>query len=290
MLTIVGTFVTTKIVEPRLGPWKGGGVALSKDEQKLSQISSKESKGLLAAGITLLACAVLSFMMVYPENAILRDADQSLKPFYESIVALLMITFLLCGLAYGVTAGTIKSDKDVARMASDTMSTMGTYIVLAFISAQFVAFFGWSNIGITLAISGADVLKNVGFTGIPLLVAFIALSAFMNLFMGSASAKWAIMGPVFIPMFMLMGYSPELVQNAYRIGDSTTNIITPLLPYFPIIVAFAKKYEPKTGVGTLISVMLPYSVAFFIAWIIFFIAWYLLGIPTGPGMNLHFNI
>lgn len=287
LLTVVGSLVTTKIVEPRLGPWKGNDAAF-KGDQKLGKITPKESRGLVAAGATLVVLGFLTFVMVYPENAILRDADQSLKPFYESIVALLMVMFLLCGLAYGITVGTIKSDKDVARMASDSMSTMGTYIILAFIAAQFVAFFAWSNIGIALAISGAETLKEIGFTGAPLLIAFVTLSAFMNLFMGSASAKWAVMGPVFIPMFMLMGYSPELVQNAYRIGDSTTNIITPLLPYFPIIVAFAKRYDPKTGIGTLISVMLPYSIAFFLAWVIFFVAWFMLGLPLGPGAPLTY--
>lgn len=287
LLTIIGALVTTKIVEPRLGPWKGND-ANFKDDQKLGKITAKESKGLIAAGVTLLVLSIFTFFMVYPENAILRDADQGLKPFYESIISLLMVMFLLCGMAYGITAGTIKSDKDIARMASESMSTMGTYIVLAFVAAQFVAFFAWSNIGIALAISGAETLKQIGLSGAPLLIAFVAVSAFMNLFMGSASAKWAVMGPVFIPMFMLMGYSPELVQNAYRIGDSTTNIITPLLPYFPIIVAFAKRYDPKTGIGTLISVMLPYSVAFFIAWIIFFVTWYLLGIPLGPDAPLTY--
>jgi len=169
------------------------------------------------------------------------------------------------------------------------MATMGGYIILAFVAAQFIAFFSWSNMGLVLAIKGAEFLKLIGLTGSPLMVAFIFVTAFINLFIGSASAKWAIMGPVFIPMFMLIGYSPELVQNTYRIGDSITNIISPLLPYYPIIIAFAKKYDPRIGLGTLISTMLPYSVAFGIVWVIMLSLWMFFGLPLGPDVSLFFE-
>jgi len=156
--------------------------------------------------------------------------------------------------------------------------------------AQFVAFFAWSNIGIVIAIKGAAVLKSIGFQGLPLLFTFILVTSVLNLFMGSASAKWAIMAPVFVPMFMIMGYSPELAQNAYRIGDSVTNIISPLLPYYPIIIAFARKYKPDLGVGTLISLMLPYSLAFLICWAILFAVWYLFGLPIGPEAPFFYSL
>jgi aminobenzoyl-glutamate transport protein len=228
-------------------------------------------------------------LLVLPENGVLRDTEHGLKPFYESLVPLIMLVFLFCGITYGWRVGKIKSDKDIARMAADSMNTMGAYIVLAFVAAQFVAYFSWSNLGLIVAISGADVLKTIGFSGIPLILSFILVTSFLNIFIGSASAKWAIMGPVFVPMLMLMGYSPELVQNAYRIGDSVTNIISPLLPYFPIIIAFAKKYDPRTGIGTLISIMLPYSIGFMILWSVMLIVWLTLGLPLGPDAPLYFT-
>lgn len=219
--------------------------------------------------------------MTLPQDGVLRE-NGDLKPFYGSIVPLIMIFFLGAGLVFGLKTKSIKSDRDVSKMLGETMGSLGGFIALVFIMAQFVAFFSWSNIGIVIAIKGASLLQTVGFTGLPLLFSFIIVTAFLNLFMGSASAKWAIMAPVFVPMFMLMGYSPELAQNAYRIGDSVTNIISPLLPYYPIIIAFARKYKPDLGVGTLISLMLPYSIAFLILWSVMFSVWYMLGLPMGP--------
>src|SRR5690606_21207896 len=204
-------------------------------------------------------------------------------------VPILMTLFLVLGIVYGVVAGTIRSDRDVAVMSSEGVALLGSYIVLAFAAAQFVAYFNWSNLGLILAINGAEARKAAGFTGMPLLIGFIFVSAFINLFIGSASAKWAVMAPVFVPMLMLMGYSPELTQLAYRVGDSTTNIITPLLPYFPVVIAFAQKYDRRAGIGTLISTMLPYSVAFLIAWILMFAIWIFLGLPLGPGAPMQYD-
>lgn len=285
LVTILGTFVTTKIVEPRLGPWKNEGQS---QESNLGHISENEKKGLRwATGYLFIATLVL-LAMTLPENAIMKDANGTLVPFFNSVVAIIMIVFLLAGIVFGIGAGTIRSDKDVNKMMSETMSGMGSYIVLAFICAQFVAFFSWSNIGMVVAIKGAEFLKTVGLTGVPLLISFIFVTAFLNLFMGSASAKWAIMAPIFVPMFMMLGYSPEIVQNSYRIGDSVTNIISPLLPYFPIILAFARKYKADLGMGTLISLMLPYSIAFAIGWTLLFILWFVLGWPIGPGAPLFY--
>lgn len=287
VITIVGTWVTTRVVEPRLGAWVRPQDMTH--ESSLGTLSEKEISALKIAGWVFVLCMIFVAIMAVPEKGVLRDDKGGLEPFYHALVPIIMLVFLICGVTYGVVAGTIKSDKDVANMASDSMASMGAYIILAFIAAQFVAYFAWSNIGMALAVSGANTLKSIGLAGAPLLIGFIIVSALINIFIGSASAKWAVMGPVFIPMLMLMGYSPELTQNAYRIGDSITNIITPLLPYFPIIIAFARKYQPQTGIGTMISVMLPYSVAFGVVWVLLFVIWYALGVPLGPDVPLVYS-
>jgi aminobenzoyl-glutamate transport protein len=169
------------------------------------------------------------------------------------------------------------------------MQTLGSYIVLVFFAAQFVAYFNWTNLGLVVAINGASALQSSGLGTIPLMILFIILTAAINLIMGSASAKWAIMAPVFIPMFMLIGYSPEFTQLAYRIGDSVTNIISPMMSYFALIVAFIQRYDKQAGIGTMISLMLPYSIVFLIGWIIFFIIWYLTGLPIGPGAGIYYT-
>jgi aminobenzoyl-glutamate transport protein len=173
-------------------------------------------------------------------------------------------------------------------MGGETMAAMGPYVLLAFAMGQFVEYFRASNIGTVVAIGGADVLRDLGLGGAPLLLAFVAVAAGVNLVLGSASAKWGVMGPVFVPMLMALGYSPELVQAAYRIGDSVTNIITPLMPYFPIAVAFARRYDDRLGLGTLISVMIPYSLAFGLVWGATLVAWVLVGAPLGPGAPLTY--
>jgi aminobenzoyl-glutamate transport protein len=284
MITAVGTFVTVKIVEPRLGKWEG------ETEKEFEDLSPEQKSGLKWTALFTLFFVILLLWATIPDSAILRDEGGELKPLFNSIVPLIMIFFMGAGIVYGVKAKTIKSDRDVNRMLSETMASMSSYIVLAFISAQFVAYFGWSNIGMITAIKGASLLKTIGLAGMPLFVCFITLAAILNLFMGSASAKWAIMAPVFVPMLMMMGYSPELVQNSYRIGDSVSNIVSPLLPYFPIIVAFGRKYKPDLGIGSLISYMLPYSIAFFVSWIVLFAIWFLLGLPMGPDSPLLYQM
>jgi len=170
------------------------------------------------------------------------------------------------------------------------MSTLGLYIVLVFFAAQFVAFFGWTNLGAVTAVTGATFLQSIGLTGPMVFVFFILICAFINLMLGSASAQWAVTAPIFVPMLMLLGYAPEVIQAAYRIGDSSTNIITPMMSYFGLIMAFAAKYNPKAGIGTLISMMLPYSAAFIVLWSIFFFVWvFLLGLPVGPASPTYYT-
>jgi aminobenzoyl-glutamate transport protein len=293
VITAVGTWITERIVEPRLGvyepPQDSGEGA---EEQPLTnRLSPIEKRGLLAAGVSMLVLLGLVCWAVLPEGAVLRNpVSGSLldSPFLKGIVAFIFIGFLVPGLTYGIVTGKYRNDSDVINAMGKTISTLGGYIVLVFFAAQFVAYFGWTKIGLIFAIQGAQSLNAIGFTGIPLILAFILLSAFINLFVGSASAKWAIMAPVFVPMFMLVGYSPELTQLAYRIGDSTTNIITPMMSYFALIVAFGQKYDRKFGIGSIIATMLPYSIGFMLIWCIMAVIWILLGLPLGPGSVIYY--
>ncbi|MCL4849163.1 MAG: AbgT family transporter [Acidobacteria bacterium] len=282
LVTAVGAFVTDRIVEPRLGTYEG-------DDVTMDHLGPKEKRGLAAAGVTVFALTVLLLLATVPEWGVLRNPQTGSlldSPFLSGIVAIIFVGFFLPGLAYGFAAGTIKNDADVMNAMGKTMSGLGLYIVLVFFAAQFVAFFGWTNLGLIVAIDGATFLKGIGLTGIPLIIGFVFVSAILNLFMGSASAKWAILAPVFVPMLMLLGYTPELTQTAYRIGDSTTNLVTPMMSYFALIIAFAQKYKGDAGIGTIIATMIPYTVAFLVVWTAFLVAWILLGIPVGPGAGL----
>ena len=289
LVVIVGTWVTEKIVEPRLGKYEG-----SAERLPIDQLTVKEKKGLKYAGWGLLVTLIALAFTIIPENGIFRDPETGSvlhSPFFNGIIIAILVMFFIPGIIYGITVGTIKNDKDVAKYLGASMSGMGGYIVLVFFAAQFVYFFNHSNLGIIFAIKGAQTLQSIGLTGISLIVAFVLLSAFINMFMGSASAKWAIMAPVFIPMLMLIdpAYHPGLTQAAFRIGDSVTNLITPMMSYFALIVTFAQKYDEKYGVGTIISSMLPYTVMLTIGWIILLVIWMLLGIPLGPDGPLYIN-
>lgn len=283
-LIIVATFVTTKIVEPRFGKFSG-------QMEKLEKVSPLESKALVWAGVAALAYIAIILVMLLPENGWLRGENGAFlkSPFISGIVPILLFLFLIPGVVYGLVVGNIKSDRDVASMMFKSMADLGPFIVLAFVAAQMMAFFNWSNIGTILAIRGADFLKSIDVPGVPLFIGFIIICATINLLMSSASAKWILLAPIFVPMFMYLGYSPAVTQMAYRVGDSITNPITPLLAYFPMLLAFARKYDKDIKMGTLISALLPYSIFFGIMWIILFAAWILLGIPMGPGEVLKID-
>jgi aminobenzoyl-glutamate transport protein len=293
LVTIVGFLVTERVVEPRLGSYaapESAGTASEATALSMAPLSAVERRGLIAAGISFAVLTLLIAAAVIPEGAMLRDpATGGLlhSPFLTGIVTIIFVAFLVPGLAYGFAAGVYRSDSDVMNAMGKTMSTLGIYIVLVFFAAQFVAFFGWTNLGVIFAIHGAAFLKTIGLTGMPLLIGFILTAAFLNLFMGSASAKWAILAPVFVPMLMLLGYSPELTQTAYRIGDSTTNIVTPMMSYFALIIAFAQRYKSDAGIGTIVATMLPYTVAFLVSWIVMLVVWVAFGIPVGPGAPLY---
>ena len=284
---VVGSYVTESIVEPHLGAYTPPD-DFDAEEVEDGALTETERRGLRWAGIVTGAALLGVVLLSVPEGAPLAEFDALI----ESIVALMVFLFFLPGLTYGIVVGEIEDDSDVADMMADTMADMGAYIVLAFAAAHFIAMFEWSNLGSIIAISGADLLQSVGFTGLPLLFSFILVSALINLFVGSASAKWAIMAPVFVPMLMLAGepgYSPETVQAAYRIGDSFTNILTPLLPYFPLVIIFAQRYDEDAGIGSIIALMVPYSVSFGVVSIFVFLVWVLLGLPLGPGAELYYT-
>ena len=279
MITIVGTWITEKIIEPRLGVYGGTEKPL-----EIEQLTPVEKKGLRWAGYGTLIFIALMAWTIIPEDGLLRDPQTGgiLKsPFFSGIVVGLLLLFFIPGLIYGIIVKTVKNDKDVVKHMTHSMKGLGGYIVLVFFAAQFIYWFNYSNLGLVLAIDGAQFLSHIGFTGIPLILAFVVLSAFLNLFMGSASAKWAIMAPVFIPMFMILGYHPGFTQAAFRIGDSVTNVITPMMSYFALIVTYAQRYDEKNGIGTIISLMIPYTVIFMIIWSILITVWMILGIPVG---------
>ncbi len=282
----LGTYVTEKIVIPKLGTYTGDVAP-----EEIHQLNAIEKRGLLYAGIVTLAMLGIMLLGLIPENGFLRDMETGsvLKsPFMEGIVTIIFIVAAIAGIAYGIGAKTIKNDAEVMQGMSKSMETLGSYIVLVFFAAQFVAYFKWTNIGLVTAVTGAEFLETINLKGIPLMIAFILVAALINLVMGSASAKWGIMAPVFIPMFMMLGYSPEFTQLVYRIGDSITNIISPMMSYFALIVAFIQKYDKKAGIGTVISIMLPYSIIFFIGWCVMLVIWMWLELPIGPGTPLHY--
>jgi aminobenzoyl-glutamate transport protein len=285
----VGTWVTDKIIEPRLNK-SGSSKADTNSGKQMAVLTTEERRGLKFTLVAFILVLLILLWGIVPSNGFLREAGTGglLKsPFLSGIVALIFLISLLLSIAYGIGARTLKNDKEIMKGMAQSMSTMGSYIVLVFFAAQFVAYFSWSNIGIIVAVKGAGILEASGMRGIALMLLFVLIAALINLVMGSASAKWAIMAPVFIPMFMILGYTPEFVQVVYRIGDSVSNIISPMMSYFALIVAFVEKYDKKAGIGSVISLMLPYTVVFFLAWSALLVVWMVLGIPVGPGAPIH---
>jgi aminobenzoyl-glutamate transport protein len=292
LVTGLGWWVTERIVAPRLDAMGGvetssGDATQAAEEAALTQpLTPAERRGLLYAGLAFAVLVGLLLGGLLPADGYLRDPKTGSilhSPFLSGIVALIFLFGVVLGVAYGIGAGTVRNDRDVIKGMNQQMSALGGYLVLVFFAAQFVAFFNWTNLGLIFAVEGAAGLKAAGLHEVPLFLAFILLSATINLVMGSASAKWALMAPVFVPMFMLLGHAPEVTQAAYRVGDSVTNIISPMMSYFALIIAFVQRYMGKAGLGTLVSLMLPYSVTFLIGWSILFVAWLLLGWPMGPG-------
>ena len=284
-IAAAGTWTTERLVEPRLGAYEGPASG-----EGLEPLGAEERRGLAFAGVVVASLTAIVLWGVLPEGGCLRDpATGSVlrSPFMSGIVALVFVFAALAGIAYGIGARTIRSDSDVVKGMSKSMETLGSYLVLVFFAAQFVAFFTWSNVGLIFAVKGAHALQALGVGTLPLMVLFVLLSATINLSMGSASAKWAVMAPVFVPMFMLLGITPELTQAGYRVGDSVTNIISPMMSYFALIIAFVQRYDRNAGIGTVVATMLPYTIVFLVVWLALLVVWMVLGIPVGPGAGLE---
>ncbi len=279
LLTLIGWWVTARYVEPRLAATAVVVPAGLEDER---DDADAQRRGLRWAGITVGALLAMVLALILIPGAPLHGMGNRFDRWIEAMVPLILIFFLLPGLAYGVGAGRVRSDKDVAELMAQTMSSLGPYIVLAFFAAQFIAFFKQSNLGEMLAIVGGQFLAQLDMPAMVLIGAFVLVVMLGNLLIGSASAKYAFFAPVFVPMFMQVGISPELTQAAYRVGDSVTNVITPLNPYMVIVLAFVQRYLPQAGVGTLVAMMLPYALVFALAWLLLLFVWMATGMDLGP--------
>lgn len=282
-IVLLGWYITDKIIEPRLKDTKVDG-----DTDNLpafDEVTSKERTAFYVASSVMIAGLGLLAYASSGEDSALRSPSGSLTdfsaPLMQSIVPLIFLLFWIPGAIFGFIFGTFKNSKDMIDAMSKAMGSMAYYIVMAFFCALFIAAFSQSNLGALLAIEGAELLKAMSLPSSVTVVGIIFLTAFVNLFVGSSSAKWALLGPIFVPMLMQLGISADLTQAAYRVGDSSSNIITPLMPYFPLVVVYCQKYVKGTGIGTLIAMMLPYSIAFLIGWSLFLLAYWGLGIPLG---------
>lgn len=283
LITGIGWFLTDKVVEPRLQHLTVDGD--TKDMPTLDPMTPAEKKGLTAGGLAMLVGIAVLIWWTLPATSPLRAPDGTVSsfqaPLMRSIVPLIFLLFLLPAVAYGLAAGTVRSSKDIVNGMSKAMSTMGYYIVMAFFAALFTDAFGRSNLGALVALKGANFLQALALPGQVTIGGIILVTATVNLLIGSASAKWALLSPIFVPMLMQVGISPELTQAAYRVGDSSTNIITPLMPYFPLVVVFCQRYVRSTGIGTLVSMMLPYSISFLLLWTLFLLLYWAIGVPLG---------
>ena len=279
----VGWYLTDRVIEPRLR-----ATAVDGDPEampKMEELTGRDRRGFqagmaaLAAGLLLLALAAL------PTDSPLRDAEGSLTsfaaPLMGMMVPLIFVLFLIPGVVHGYVAGTVKTHRDVVAGMTAAMGTMAYYLVMAFFAAQFIAAFNNSNVGLLIALEGANFLRDLALPPQVTIVGIVLLTAVVNLFVGSASAKWALLSSIFVPMLMGLGIAPELTQAAYRVGDSVTNVVTPLMPYFPLVVVFCQRYVRTTGIGTVVSLMLPYSVVLLVTWTLFLIAYWITGLPLG---------
>ena len=280
----LGWYITDRIIEPRLN--KSAPIDGDEDDMPvMEEVGPNERRAFwIATAVMGLGIVALVFA-TWPTDSPLRAPNGEIAnfgaPLMRSIVPLIFLFFVIPGVVYGYAAGTFKKSKDIVDAMSKTMETMAYYIVMAFFCALFISEFGRSNLGALLAVEGGSLLKSLALPGGVTLFGLVFLVGFVNLFVGSASAKWALLAPIFVPMLMQVGFSPDLTQAAYRVGDSSTNIITPLMPYFPLVVVYCQRYFKGTGIGTLVSIMLPYSVTFLIAWSLFLVLYWGIGLPLG---------
>jgi len=283
LIILTGWYITDKIIEPRLQSEEIDGDA--EDLPEMHDLDTRERKGLRWALIAMLVGAGMLVATSLPAGSAWRDASGEISsfqaPLMRSIVSLIFLLFLLPGVVYGIVSGTMKGSKDVIVGMTKSMNSMAYYLVIMFFIAQFVYAFGQSNLGVLLALQGAAFLKAMAMPAAITIIGIVLLTAFVNIFVGSASGKWGLLAPIFVPMLMSLGISPDLTQAAYRVGDSSTNIITPLMPYFPLVVVYCQRYVKGTGIGTLTAMMLPYSMTFLVLWTIFLLTYFAIGLPLG---------
>ncbi|ADN74253.1 AbgT putative transporter [Ferrimonas balearica DSM 9799] len=293
-LPIIGIiwYLTDKVMEPRL--MRSTPLDEGIDAPALDEIGERENKAFRWASLAMLGSMVLVAVLAMPESSTLRDASGSLTnfsaPLMQAIVPLIFIFFVIPGVVFGYANGVFQSSADIIKSMNKAMEGMGAYIVMAFFCSLFIAAFSQSDLGVLLAVKGANFLQSLGMPAGVTIVGMVFLVGFVNLFMGSASAKWALIGPVLVPMLMQLNISPDLSQAAYRIGDSSTNIITPLMPYFPLVVVYCQKYVKNTGIGTLIAAMLPYSMALLAAWTAWLLIYWGIGLPLGLGASYTYGL
>ncbi|WGH81158.1 AbgT family transporter [Auritidibacter ignavus] len=290
ILAIVGTLVSQFIVEPRLGKWTGEGAIEGEDEEQL-KVTPLQKKGLIWAGISLVITIGLLLLLIVPPNAPMRGEDGAViqSPFMSSLAIILVVVFFIPGLVYGIVTNVVKNDTDAVNHISKYISGMAMFLVLSFTAGQFIAYFEQTNLGLILSVLCAEALDSINLTGIPLVLLFMLFTGLVNLFIGSASAKWAMLAPIMVPIMMQLGISPEFTQAAYRVSDSATNILSPLMTYFALIIVVAQRYDKKIGIGSLVSVMLPYSLAFWAVWTLMTIGWIGLDLPLGPNAPVFYE-
>ncbi|RQM83718.1 aminobenzoyl-glutamate transporter [Staphylococcus xylosus] len=277
-------WVTMRFVIPRLGTYDTSNSDIKVDEENTG-LTPEENKAVFWANISFFAMIALLIILAIPQNSFLRNAKTGSllndAPIINGVGLIILVLFLVPGLVYGIKMKVFHNSKDLGKMLADSMGSMGSFIVIVFFAAQLLAFLEWSNLGVIVAVKGASLLQ--GQNGIVLILGIILLSALINLLIGSASAKWGILAPIFIPMLMLIGFHPAFTQMLYRIGDSISNPITPMMPYLPLLLSYAQKYDNNMKLGSLLSSLMPYTIVLSIVWPLFMIIWYLLGWPLGPG-------
>ncbi|MEU0239797.1 AbgT family transporter [Nocardiopsis sp. NPDC006198] len=298
ILSFAAGFMIDRVLEPSL---VRRGIARDKvraeagteeSEAKVMDpnLTDTERRGLRRAGAALLLTAAAVLALCLPPGAPMRNEDGAFlpeSPLLSSVVFIVFMVLLLPGVTYGVVTGSIRKGADLALVMGQTVKEMSPFIVLAFVMAQFLALFNWTNMSSWIAIQGAEGLEATGFTGFGAILCFILLAFMVNLFIISGSAMWALLASVFVPMFALLGYEPGFIQAAFRIGDSTSNVLSPLSPYLVIMLGFLRAYEPRAGIGTVIARCLPFTVVFTVLWIGVLAVFYFGGIPVGPGMNVR---
>lgn len=277
-------WVTMRFVIPRLGTYDTSNSDIKVDEENKG-LTPEENKAVFWANISFFAMIALLILLAIPQNSFLRNAKTGSllndAPIINGVGLIILVLFLVPGLVYGIKMKVFHNSKDLGKMLADSMGSMGSFIVIVFFVAQLLAFLEWSNLGVIVAVKGASLLQ--GQNGIVLILGIIILSGLINLLIGSASAKWGILAPIFIPMLMLVGFHPAFTQMLYRIGDSISNPITPMMPYLPLLLSYAQKYDKHMKLGSLLSSLMPYTIILSIVWPLFMIIWYLLGWPLGPG-------